>query len=828
MKVIVSVAAAILMFTLSNGITRAAIAPIQGFVSIQEIGTAGDMSTDIDAGDVDGDGDIDFVVANDGTRNRLYRNNGNGSFQEEYISADALKTRAIHLVDMDNDSDLDIITAEGSAATSGTVASLLYINDGTGHFSAGIGFESRTAPDYGKSITAADLNQDGKKDVVIAYYGRNRACFQGADVQSWSCNDLSTIGANTTAIAVADIDGDGKEDIVVSNADTSNYILFNNGGSAPTGKTFGLDTEATYALTIGDLNGDGRPEILTGNYNGINHVYQFSSRTSYSFSNLGTFTDKTYGISVGDIDRDGDLDVFVANNGQVNLLMKNKGNGHFQDSDAFSINDTGESYQLVMADVNGDRRNDLACANGAGANTLLRKKGGMNIALQVASAISGRHQVPLTKPSPPSQVAATPQNHTFDITVSWRDNSNNEDNFLIYLSKTDNFSTARQAGTVSANTTRFTARNLTACTTYYFWVVAKNNIGTARSTNRAVATTAPPAPVDLYSTNYIIRSTSLYWSNNSDQCTARYHVYAKNPQDADYQQIPESQDLLDGVVGSTNIGIKPETYIYYRVAAESSSGVIGPLSCSVKAGYRNVVADDSTSCEAAVGNAFGDQPKYPWASTDQADRVTFTWDDVPLQYTSDGSGVAIYANCFRIEYQFDSDPWNLATECYQQPLTQNNWQYQQVDLTNLTPDTSATLRISTHYLYDTNGDGIREDVFSDPIVITGKTLPSGGSGGGVAALGSTPWITATEYYPGKIMVGWTSTSGAGWYEVQRAPYSISTGCSGATYSVLNTFTTTRFDDNVGDWQEYCYRVRACNFSGCTSYSAGEYGSSGGM
>ena len=601
---------------------------------------------------------------------------------------------------------------------------------------------------------------------------------------------------------------------------------FNNGANAPLRVPFGAEADATYALAIGDLNGDNRPDISAGNYNGINHTYRFSSRTTYSTSNLGDFTDQTYGLSVGDIDRDGDLDVFVANNGQVNLVMKNRGSGSFQDSDAVSINDTGESYQLVMADFNGDNRNDLSCANGDRANTLLLQKKGMNIALMVASVIS-RRLVPQTRPAAPSRVTAAAREYTFDINLGWRDNSNNENRFVIYMSRTNDFSTARQKGTVGANVTSFTARNLTPCATYYFWVAAVNSVGTTVSTSPAGTTSAPSAPTDLYSTNYIIRSTSLYWNNNSDQCTTRYHVFAKKANENSYGQIPDSGNLTSGTTGTTNVGIAPETYIFYRVAAENSDGVMGPLSCSVKAGYRNAADDDSSSCKAAVGYAFGDQPKYPWASTGQSNTVTFTWDDVPIVYSSDGSSVATYANCFRVEYKIGTGNWTPYTDCLQNPFTQNGWQYQRFDITGMTADTAASLRITTHYTYDTNGDGTPEDVYSDPILIAGKTLPAGGSGGGVAALGSTPWITTSQYFPGKIMVGWTITSGATSYEVQRASYSINTGCAGASYQNHGIYTGTSFDDNVGDWQEYCYRVRACNSGGCMGFSAGEYGSSGG-
>ena len=67
-----------------------------------------DATRDVDAGDVDGDGDADIVFANRG-QNMLYLNRGFGDFTPSALSFRAVNSREIRLVDMDGDGDLDAV-----------------------------------------------------------------------------------------------------------------------------------------------------------------------------------------------------------------------------------------------------------------------------------------------------------------------------------------------------------------------------------------------------------------------------------------------------------------------------------------------------------------------------------------------------------------------------------------------------------------------------------------------------------------------------------------------------------------------------------------------
>jgi hypothetical protein len=165
------------LFRNDNGVYKEVAVQSGVAANSQGIGT-GSMHGTI--GDVDGDGLIDLLVS-DLDYGALYKNMGNGLFKditEESGLAKAMAgkgTWGAQLFDYDNDGDLDIVAANGTAEELIPQYPLLLENDGKGHFKD-VGKEHS---DYfktkrsGRSIAVWDFNNDGKLDIIISHLDKN-------------------------------------------------------------------------------------------------------------------------------------------------------------------------------------------------------------------------------------------------------------------------------------------------------------------------------------------------------------------------------------------------------------------------------------------------------------------------------------------------------------------------------------------------------------------------------------------------------------------------------------------------------------------------------
>lgn len=208
--------------------------------------------------DFDNDGWVDFYVANDGTANQLWRNKGNGTFEDSALLAGAAYDADGHAeagmgvtaADFDGDGDEDLFLTHLAQETN-----TLYVNNGRGEFRDdterfGLGAVSMRYTGFG--MEWFDYDNDGWLDLFIAngavtiveslrgepypFHQKNLLLRGGAggryedvSAQAGAALELSEV---SRAVAFGDIDNDGDIDIVMTNNNGPVRLLRNELGSA--------------------------------------------------------------------------------------------------------------------------------------------------------------------------------------------------------------------------------------------------------------------------------------------------------------------------------------------------------------------------------------------------------------------------------------------------------------------------------------------------------------------------------------------------------------------------------------------------------------------
>ena len=283
----------------------------------------------VTAGDFNNDGSPDLAVTGTGGSSAVYillnNANGTGTFavSSNYVTGIG---QCWHLTsaDIDGDGDLDLLVAN----TTGTTVNIL-LNNGNGTFTPG------TNPTVGSNprcVAAADLDNDGDIDLAVGNNlgGTVSILLNNGDGTFSAAPNITTAGANPVFVAAGDLDGDGKSDLAVTNSDLNTVQIFKNIGagnfmSLASYPTFGAFPSPVFVL-MADFDGNGTLDLAAVNY-GSTDISILLNNGSASFTNAVKYpalSAPNY-LAAGDFDGDGDLDLAVTNSGASNLvsILKN-------------------------------------------------------------------------------------------------------------------------------------------------------------------------------------------------------------------------------------------------------------------------------------------------------------------------------------------------------------------------------------------------------------------------------------------------------------------------------------------------------------------------
>lgn len=376
---------------------------------------------DAETGDLDGDGDLDIVIANEYQPNKILLNNGLGVFTDGTpgrLPQKNLDSEDIGIADMDRDNDLDIVFA-----TEDHAVHELYFNNGNAVYRD----KSSILPNsIANSVLAVDVNNDSLPDLIFGNAGASDTPAQNFllinNGDSTFTNQTSTrlpqVLDITQDIKLGDIDGDGDSDMVVGNED-GNKIHINNGTGFFTDETSArlplTGTEETRKVTLCDIDSDGDLDIFFANVafrpnrlkqdrlllNNGSGVFTDVTSSNIPFDNEHT----TEGIFV-DIDYDGDPDLITTNifNNRPVKVFANNGSGVFEEVTQLVLPPgvLGEGIGIKAGDFNGDNLLDLYIVNrGQQDRLLLRNDTAKTIGLnQLGSEVPGKFSLLQNYPNP--------------------------------------------------------------------------------------------------------------------------------------------------------------------------------------------------------------------------------------------------------------------------------------------------------------------------------------------------------------------------------------------------------------------------------------------
>ncbi len=454
------------------------------FLSNPSIGGWDDAAS-VAMGDMNGDGVPDIALV-DHNNVSLIPGEGGGIFTGQSIinqKAGVSFISGIAAADLNGDHNQDIVLSEiPYVSTAGYPKAVIYWGSGDNIFRQDPTLQTSTL--FNRGVFAADMNQDGLVDIVLAQKPAVLVYLNNGD-QTFREPIPYTINEMLGGIRIADINHDNRLDIISLDATPisnqfgafSYSLSIHTGNGDGTFQYYGTIPQGQFSpsdVIVQDFNGDGFGDLAIS-------VDLDNTLRVYLSNGNGTFNGPiTYESGIGpgalmaeDFNQDGFIDLAVRDLEGMSLLLGN-GNGTFQPPAAYGLGERGGGG-ILSRDFNLDGRPDIAAP---GSNQV-------NLLLNLLSPLR-------TPPSPPKNLAGVAGDGSVSLTWAASPEADNAGyNLYRSLSSGGGYAKINSAPITSLSYTDVTAANGQL---YFYAVAAVDTQGDESSFSKKVK--AAPHPAD--------------------------------------------------------------------------------------------------------------------------------------------------------------------------------------------------------------------------------------------------------------------------------------------------------------------------------------------